>query len=856
METPAPKLAFKPPSLKGGSFKPMGKVVGIAPAPAAGGHVHGPGCNHDADDHGHDHHGHAHGPPVERAAGDRVCDGNTAIQLDLGFHLAGEQDEAGRFDQLRRALCALPGVAQVHIRRDGGHAEICVHHDATVGSLDLIAKASAEAGKIAARFRAKTWYVSNMESAQCAMAIEHILGRTPGILQANVAYAAERLVVELDGDRISERQIEAKLAAMGYPLEEPEAGHACSHHAHGQSGLAPRLEVPLSIVAGVLLVLGWALEAGGVLAPEYTRFLYAGALVSGGFFATRGALLSLKARQADIETLMVLAGLGAAILGAWFEAAFLLFLFSVGHALEHRAMERARQAVDALGKLRPDVAKVKRGGVLVEVPANKVQIGEIVVVRPGDRLPLDGTVVDGTSSVDQATLTGESLPVPKQAGDPVFAGTMNTDGALEIRVDRLAGQSAIARVVDLVASAEARKSKAQRFTTMVERRFVPLVLIAAPVLSIALYATGTDLRASVLRGVSLLVAASPCALAISTPAAVLSAVARAARGGVLIKGGAHLEALGTVDTVAFDKTGTLTIGRPRVVGVDPFDAVTEERLLAVAAAAETLSSHPIAKELVAEAGRRNLALPPASDATAVHGKGLRATVGGLPVAIGSAALFGELPPAVSAAWTAALERGHTPMLVQEGGVFLGLVAVADTARPEARGAVEALRSVGISRTVMLSGDQRPVATAMGATVGVTEVRAPLMPEDKVKEIRELSRTGTVAMVGDGVNDAPALASAAVGIAMGGAGSDVALETADVVLMGDDLRRLPFAIGLARAATSVVRQNIVVALGVSLILVIATVFGWVRISQAVVLHEGSTLVVVANGLRLLAWKPRA
>lgn len=869
------------------SFKPMAKPSSVAVA-----HDHGPGCDHGDADHdhashgheghdhaghdhaGHDHsahsggtsgqehdhaghdHSHDHGPPPERPPGSRECQGFTAIQLDLSFHLPGENDEFGRFEQLDKILSSIPGVLEVHLRRDGGHHEICVHHDTSIlPAAQLIALGRQHAATIAARYKAKTWYVANMECAQCGMAIEHILGRTPGILTANVAYAAERLVVEYDSQVVSPRQIVAKLQAIGYPLEEPDPGQACSHHAHGHSGLAPKLEVPLSVTAGVLLAVGWALEFAGVVPAPWSNIFYILALISGGFFAVRGALLSLRARQADIETLMVLAGLGAACLGAWFEGAFLLFLFSVGHAAEHRAMERARQAVAALGKLRPDVARIRQGDAIVEVPVEKVAVGQIFVVRPGDRIPLDGTILDGTSSVDQAALTGESLPVPKQPGDSVFAGTVNAEGALGIRVDKLAGDSAISRVVDLVSSAEARKSTAQRFTTMVERRFVPLVLLAAPVLSIVLFASGTSPRDAVLRGVSLLVAASPCALAISTPAAVLSAVARAAKGGVLIKGGAHLEALGLIDTLAFDKTGTLTVGKPKVIDVIPFGVTTIDDLFATTAAAESLSAHPIAKEICAEAQRRGLTLGVATEGAAVHGKGLRALVDGTPVTIGNAAMFGELSPSALAAWNSALNAGQTPMLVQRGGVFLGIITVADTARPEAHVAVAELKKLGIKHTVMLSGDQRPVATALANSVGISDVFAPLMPEDKVGEIRKLSRMGKVAMVGDGVNDAPALATASVGIAMGGAGSDVALETADVVLMGDDLRRLPFAIALSQDATKIIKQNIGVALGVSGLLVLATVFGWVQISQAVVLHEGSTLVVVANGLRLLAWKPK-
>jgi Cd2+/Zn2+-exporting ATPase len=584
--------------------------------------------------------------------------------------------------------------------------------------------------------------------------------------------------------------------------------------------------------------------------------MYVLALIAGGFFAVRGALASLRQGVADIETLMVLAGAGAGFLGAWFEGAFLLFLFSLGHALEHRALDKARRAIEALGRLRPETAQLKADGQLREVMVGEVQRGDVVVVRPGDRVPLDGVIIDGSTALDQSTVTGESVPVTRGVGDPVFAGTINTEAAVEVRVTKLSSESVLARIVDMVAEAEARKSPTQRFAKRLERSFVPIILVAAPLLTLFLYAVQhLELSAAVLRGISLLVAASPCALAIATPAAVLAAVARAARNGVLIKGGVHLEALSKVTTVALDKTGTLTNGRPRLVSIDPFPGCAERELLRVAAAAESLSTHPLASAVVRGAVERGITVPSADDGTVVPGKGVRARVEGSAIRIGSLALFGgtSVPSEVTSAISALEQAGQTAMLVEREGTFLGALGVADTLRAEAKSTLQLLKQVGIEKTVMLSGDNTVVARTIGTQSGVDEVRAPLMPEEKVAELRKLARMGGVAMVGDGVNDAPALAAASVGIAMGGTGSDVALETADMVLMSDGLGRLPFAIRLARESSRVIFQNLVVALGVSALLVLASVFGWVQISQAVVLHEGSTLVVVANGLRLLRFK---
>jgi len=785
--------------------------------------------------------------------------GGPAVQLDLHQLLPGETDEVGRFDQLKRALEILPGILKVHLRKDQGFNQACVHYDdGQTGPDALIELVRAEGARSAKRYVTKTWFVRGMDSAQCAYVIEHALNRMKGVLSANVAYAAERVVVEFDKDVTSPRDVEKRVDALGYELEDTTGGHACSHHHHA-GGLAPRLAMPLSIVSGVLLVAGIILEKASLASSDVTIPMFAVSLAAGGVYAARDALQALRQFRFDIESLMVLAAVGAGFMGAWFEGAFLLFLFSMGHSLEHRAMDRARQAVEALSKLRPETARVRKGSDIVEVPVQDCRRGDVIVIRPGDRVPLDGVIQSGQSNLDQAAITGESVPVAKSKGDEVFAGTINVDGALEVSVTRLSNESALAKVVDLVAEAEAQKSPTQRFTARVEKTFVPMVLILSPGLAVALIAMGSTAQEAILRAISLLVAASPCALAISTPAAVLSAVARAARGGVLMKGGAHLEALGKVQFVAFDKTGTLTEGKPKLISVSPQPGVTEGKLLTLAAAAESLSSHPLAKAIVDGTKLRGLTPLVATDCEAIHGKGLTAVIDGVQISIGSLDLFEgeEIPQAIHDEVNRLQTAGQTTMVVHSEEGFLGVLGVADTPRAEARETLKMLHRLGIKKTVMLSGDNLRVARAVATSLGIDEPRAPLMPEGKVKALRELSKEGGVAMVGDGVNDAPALAAANVGVAMGGAGSDVALETADVVLMGDDLRRLPFAVSLAREATSTIRQNLVISLGVSAILIAASIFGWVQITQAVILHEGSTILVVLNGLRLLTFtEPRA
>lgn len=814
---------------------------------------------HDHDHDGHNHDGHDHQSEKEFSFSERTAEtGGKACQVDLGIVIPGETDEFGRFERLEELLEARSGVSDVHLRRDGngGAAEVCVHYDHSQLTLEqLIALVKSTGAEVSKRYRHQSWFAHGLESSQNGYAIEEAVRKMPGVLTANAAYNAERFIVEYDSTITNPKEIETAVKKLGFELEAPEHGHVCAHHP-GKGSFAANLQMPLVITAGVLIAVGWILRTFFTVPEIIPTLIFALAVISGGFFAVRGAIASLRQGVFDIETLMVLAGVGACFLGAWFEGAFLLFLFSLGHALEHRAMERARNALEALGKLRPEKALVKQGEEIKETPVEKVKRGDIIVIRPGDRVALDGIIRSGQSSLDQSTITGESVPVAKAVGEQVFAGTINTEAALEVEVTKLSTESVISRIVEMVTEAEAQKSPTQRFAKKLERIFVPIVLVAAPLLALVLfYGQGLTLKESVLRGISLLVAASPCALAIATPAAVLSAVARAAKGGVLIKGGAHLETLGRVAAIAFDKTGTLTLGKPRIVTIAPADGISETEFLELTAAAESHSSHPLAVAIVEGAKERGIKIKTADSMQAVHGKGLHATVGGKTISVGNAALFADetVPESITSMARQLETAGQTTMIVKRDSQFIGVIGVADTLRPEAKNALARLHQIGIKQTVMLSGDNQLVAQAIAKQVGIDKAFAPLMPDGKVEQLKKLAATGGVAMVGDGVNDAPGLAAASVGIAMGGTGSDVALETADLVLMSESLERLPFAVELSRKATSIIRQNLVVALGVSAVLIVASIIGWVEISEAIVLHEGSTLLVVANGLRLLAFR---
>jgi Cd2+/Zn2+-exporting ATPase len=658
--------------------------------------------------------------------------------------------------------------------------------------------------------------------------------------------------------------------------ESTKGEHASHDHAPG-GPFGEKTELIFAILAGVLLAIGWLFgwrEIGPAWMPTA---LYAMAYLFGGWFTAKEAWENLRARRFAIDTLTLVAAIGAAALGKWAEGALLLFLFSIGHSLEHYAMGRARKAIEALAELAPDTALVRRDGNTQTIPVVELQLGDVVIVKPNERLPADGVVVVGSTSVNQAPVTGESVPVDKRATEDakaalaafdklgaefrVFAGTINGSGSIEVMVARRAEQSTMARVVKMVTEAQAQRSPTQQFTERFERIFVPSVLVLAGLLLFAGFVIDEPFSATFYRAMAVLVAASPCALAISVPSAVLSGVARAARGGVLIKGGGALENLGSLTSIAFDKTGTLTEGKPKLTDAVAAPGATEDELLAVALAVEEHSDHPLASAVVVGARERlasRMKAATVGDVKSITGRGVQAVVDGQTVHIGKPVLFSELPDsalpaAVEDANKQLVANGRTTMVVRQGSRFLGVLGVMDTPRPVAGQVMAELRELGIKQLIMISGDNQQVADAVAKTVGLTEARGDLMPEQKVEAIMKLrAEHGKVAMVGDGVNDAPAMANATVGIAMGAAGSDVALETADVALMADDLAQLPFAVGLSRTSSRIIKQNLWVSLGVVVLLIPATIFG-LGIATAVLFHEGSTLVVVANALRLLAYR---
>ena len=595
--------------------------------------------------------------------------------------------------------------------------------------------------------------------------------------------------------------------------------------------------------------------------PTLVFGLYFVSYVTGGWFGVMASIEALKEKTLNVDLLMILAALGAAAIGQPAEGATLLFLFSLSNTLQTYAMDRSRKAIEKLLDLRPAQATVRRGSRLISLPIEQLTLGDLVLVRPGERFPIDGEVISGESDVNQATITGESMPVHKQLNDLVFAGTVNGTGSLEIRVTRLAKDTTLARIVKMVEDAQATKANTQQMLDTFEQKYAIFVLVAAVLLIFVPWLLlGHAFQPTFYRAMTWLVVASPCALVISTPASILSAIANGARNGVLFKGGVHLEKTATLKVLAFDKTGTLTSGKPALTGLQTFGDMKEDEMLRLVAALESRSEHPLAKAIVQAAHARDLNLPPSMDFRAIPGQGVEGTVDSHHLWIGNERMFFErdvnIPADILTKASAMQEEGQTAMFVYEvkSQKFLGLLGVADTLREDAVEMIKALKAAGIEHVVMLTGDNTKVAAKIAARAGVDEFHADLLPQDKVTVLKSLQKKyGPVAMVGDGVNDAPSLATADIGIAMGGAGTDVAIETADVVLMSDDLRKIPFSINLARQARKVVWQNLTFSMAV-IVLLVAGAFGAdLALPLGVVGHEGSTVLVVLNGLRLLGFR---
>ncbi|AVR45445.1 heavy metal translocating P-type ATPase [Christiangramia fulva] len=648
----------------------------------------------------------------------------------------------------------------------------------------------------------------------------------------------------------------------------------CASHNDGIFG--DKTEIIFAGLSGLFLVTGFLILQFTSLPFLYSLIPFLFSYFFGGYFTFLEAVKAVAKAKFEIDFLMLVAALGAAFLDKWAEGALLLFLFSLGHALEHKAMDKARKSIESLTKLSPKLALKKEGENYREVPIETLKRGDIIKVIPNSTVSADGVLISGRTSINQAPITGESIPVDKEPVNDtskdynsdeiipsisrVYAGTINGDNTIEVKVTRESSDSTLNRLINLVQEAQEKKSPTQLLADNFEKYYVPAVLALVILLNFAFLVVDETWGESFYRSMAALVAASPCALAISTPSAVLSGIARAAKGGVLIKGGKALEDLGTLRAIAFDKTGTLTEGKPKLTNFELLNGKNENEVLKMLISLESSSNHPLARAIVrdgkARLGEGNGVLQ-ILNSEAVQGKGIRGEFNGQKLQIGNCSLYSEdggVPVELQKKVNDLEKEGKTVMLFQHEKNFEGIIGLMDVPRKSAKETLANLKKIGIRKMIMLTGDNQEVANAVAAEINITHTYGGLLPEEKVERIIQLKKEeNKIAMVGDGVNDAPAMANSTVGIAMGAAGNDVALETADVALMADKLEVLPFAIALSRKSRLIIKQNLWISLGVVALLLPATIIGLANIGIAVVFHEGSTVVVVLNALRLLGFK---
>lgn len=696
-----------------------------------------------------------------------------------------------------------------------------------------------------------TLRIHGMCCAAEATALEKELWRLPGVVDVRVNSVAHTATVVGATERVSVQQFVAAIERTGLKAAPP--GDRADTRTQ-------RRQLVLTSVSGVFVGAGLICHWTG--APEAVEIAcFVAAMIAGGWTIAPKAVRAARRLSPDMNLLMAVAAIGAAFIGAWHEAASVVFLFSLAELIESYSLSRARRAIGSLMELAPATALLKHGDHLHESPVAVVKIGDTILIKPGARIPLDGVVTSGGSSVNQAPITGESMPVEKQIGSQVFAGSINVDGSLEVKVSRPASDSTVARIIHLVEEAQSRKAPAQRFVDTFARYYTPAVMgvalviaVAPPLLAAAPWETW------IYRALVMLVIACPCALVISTPVSVISGLTAAARRGVLIKGGAYLEALGKLRALAIDKTGTITEGRPRVIDIIGLDSTGSRDLMRIAAALESHSEHPVAKAILAHARQNEVPIPPVERFRSFVGRGVEGHIDGHDFFVGNHRLVEELAvcsheteqriESIERRSLTAVVVGHRPHSDCKGEV-LGVIAVGDAIRPQAAEAIQKLSRVGIERVVMLTGDNLATAEAVARQVGIANVAAELLPDEKIARVREmLLQEPNTGMVGDGVNDAPALAAASVGIAMGAAGTDAALEAADVALMGDDLNKLPEAIALGRRTRRIIQFNIAFSIALKAVFLGLAAAGLATMWMAVAADMGASLLVIANGLRLL------
>ena len=774
---------------------------------------------------------------------------------------------AGKFE---KNVKRLPGVQDAKV--NFGASKISVYGDTTIEELEKAGafenlKVSPEKPRREVKQEVKedkrVYRVEGFTCANCAGKFENNVKQLSGVEDAKVNFGASKISVY--GDTTIE-ELEKAGAFENLKVTPEKSARQASQEVKEET---KEEKVPFYkkhstlLYSALFLVFGYL--SANVNGDEniVTALLFVASMLIGGLSLFKVGLQNLLRFEFDMKTLMTIAVIGGAIIGEWAEVAIVVILFAISEALERFSMDRARQSIRSLMDIAPKEALVRRNGQEIMIHVDDIAVGDIMIVKPGQKIAMDGVVVSGYSAVNQAAITGESVPVEKKVDDEVFAGTLNEEGLLEVKITKLVEDTTISKIIHLVEEAQGERAPSQAFVDKFAKYYTPIIMIIAALVAIVppLFFDGSW-ETWVYQGLAVLVVGCPCALVISTPISIVSAIGNAAKKGVLVKGGVYLEEMGALKAIAFDKTGTLTKGVPVVTDFNVLNnQMNEKELLATITALEYRSQHPLASAIMKRAEESNISYSDVvvDDFSSITGKGIKGTIDGTTYYIGSPKLFKELSTSnfdhnLEQNVATLQNQGKTAMIIGTEKEIMGVIAVADEVRESSKEIIQKLHQLGIKKTIMLTGDNKGTANAIGQHVGVSDIQAELMPQDKLDYIKQLrSEYGNVAMVGDGVNDAPALAASTVGIAMGGAGTDAALETADVALMGDDLRKLPFTIKLSRKALNIIKANITFAIAIKLIALLLVIPGWLTLWIAILSDMGATLLVALNSLRLMRVK---